>query len=370
MGEELKQTPLHGEHERLEAEMCPFGGYRMPLKYPKGTRFEHLAVRNHAGCFDVSHMGRFFISGPDAERFLRLVLTNDVADLSEGQAQYSLIPNYLGGTVDDVLVYKLSSDGTNYLMVVNAANRSKDFTHFQALTNLVERVTIEDRSSDTALLAVQGPASRGILQPLTDLDLSSLRYYWFGNGSVNGVNTLISRTGYTGEDGFEIMVDSHHAPMIWRLLLEKGVEPAGLGARDTLRLEACMCLYGYELTEKISGLEAGLGRFVNLSRTDMIGYPALREQKDNGVERKLVAFRLLAPGVPRTGQAICWIGERVGKVTSGNRPFTINEGIGMGYVPTSLSSTGTKLQINVRDNLVPAEIVPKPFYKRPKKEAA
>lgn len=365
----LKRTPLYQTHVDLGAHMCEFGGWDMPIGYPKRTKAEHIAVRTRVGLFDVSHMGEFRISGPQALELLRRTMVNDATTITIGQAQYTMMVKPSGGTIDDLLVYRKGEQV--YTLVVNAARTEADWDWLSSHALDFPGVRLENISDSTALIAVQGPLAQATVSKLTKIDLKRIEYYHFTRGIVAGIQCLLSRTGYTGEDGFELMSTAKDAVALWSALLEAGkefgIEPAGLGARDTLRLEYGLCLYGHELDEETSPIEAGLGKlFVKLNRPEMIGYEALLKQQLDGVEKKLIGFRLLDPGIARPGHAI-QRGNVVGIVTSGTKPFTVNEAIGMGYVPPSLAFRGTVLDIEIREGrTVKAIVVKKPFYTRPK----
>jgi aminomethyltransferase len=322
-------------------------------------------VRNTAGLFDVSHMGEFVVHGPGALDFLRRVLTNDPALLDVDQAQYTLLPNERGGTVDDLLCYKL--DERVFLLVVNAANIEKDFAWLSALRE--PSAELDDRSDDKALLALQGPLAVDILAQLTEIDVRGMGYYHFERGDVSDVAALVSRTGYTGEDGFELMVDAEDAPDLWDLLIEegapRGLAPCGLGARDSLRLEAAFPLYGHELDDDTSGIEAGLGFCIKLDKPGMVGAARLRRDKEEGPAKKLVGLQVTERGIPRQGYPIVHDGREVGVVTSGTMSPTLGEPIAMGYVPPTLAPIGTELAVRVRDRDVAARVVKRPFYRRP-----
>lgn len=343
--------------------MIQFADWEMPVWY-EGITSEHEAVRTRVGLFDVSHMGEFVVHGPDALANLRRLLTNDAASLEDGQAQYTLIPNESGGTVDDLLAYKLS-DGV-YLLVVNAANIDKDAEWLRG--HLDGRAVLDDESDEKALIAVQGRLAPTVLSELTRLPLWTMEYYHFARGEVAGVQALVSRTGYTGEDGFEVMVQSDDAEAVWGGLLDKGkphgIVPTGLGARDSLRIEASMPLYGHELDDDTSPLEAGLGWFVKLDKPEMIGAERFRREKDQGLPRKLICFEITGRGIPRQGYAIASGGEEVGTVTSGLMSPTLDRAIGMGYVPPALAKAGTEIEVDIRGRFVGARIVKRPFYKR------
>ena len=358
----LRQTPLHEEHEALDARMVPFAGYAMPVQYPTGMVKEHQAVRNDAGLFDVSHMGEFEIRGPEALDLIQHLLTNDASKLSVGQAQYTVLCKPDGGALDDGLVYRFDD---SYMVVVNAANLEKDRAWFEKEAEDFD-VEFADRSGEIALLALQGPKAQTVLAPLTDTDLDEIEFYRFAEGAVAGVDGVIARTGYTGEDGFELYVPAGEAPTVWQALLRSGTEhnllPAGLGARDSLRLEVGYILYGNDLDEEHTPLEAGLGWVVKLDKGDFIGRDALARQKEEGVDQKLVGFVLQERGFPRQGYEIRHDGETVGEVTSGVLSHSLGQGIGLGYVPTAASEPGTELEIVIRGTAVPAVVQKPPFY--------
>jgi aminomethyltransferase len=342
--------------------MVPFAGFEMPVQYPTGITAEHNAVRGAAGIFDVSHMGEFEVTGPGALDLVQFLSSNDAAELQVGQAQYSTLPRVDGGLLDDLLVYRL---GDRYMLVVNASNRARDFAWIAENSRRFDaRVT--DRSDDIALLALQGPRAAEILAPLTSVALEDLDYYHFGEGEVGARPALISRTGYTGEDGFELYLAAADAVPIWRLILDagqpSGVIPAGLGARDSLRLEMGYALYGNDLDESRTPLEAGLGWVTKLGKADFVAAEALNRQKSEGVAERLVGFRLLERAFPRPGYPIAQNGGQVGTVTSGTLSPTLGFGIGMGYVPAGLAMPGTPLDIVIRGQAVLAEVVRPPFY--------
>jgi glycine cleavage system T protein (aminomethyltransferase) len=366
----MRKTPLNAVHRASGAKMVPFGGWDMPVEY-SGLISEHMAVRKAAGLFDVSHMGEFEVEGPGALPFLQRVTANNVAKLVDGQAQYSALPMPSGAPVDDVIVYRRAAD--RYLLVVNAGNIEKDFRWLQEQGP--QDVTLRNRSDAYALIALQGPRAQEILQPLTTLDLGALRYYHFADVEVDSHPVTVSRTGYTGEDGFEIFLPPAHAEAFWKRLLEaggeKGLVPAGLGARDTLRLEARMCLYGQDMDETTSLIEAGLGWIVSLdeAKGDFPGRAVLAEQKKNGPPRKLVGFEVTGRGIARHGYPVLVHDERVGEVTSGTYAPFLQKNIGLCYVPATRAAVGTELAIDIRERKVPARVVPTPFYKRPDKAA-
>ena len=355
--EGLKHTPLYDEHKDLGARLVDFAGYEMPVQY-SGIQAEHKAVRNHVGLFDVSHMGEVIFRGADAESAVQRLVTRDVSRLDVGQAGYSAVCYEDGGTVDDVIVYRRESD---FLVVVNASNREKDLEHFRENTNEFD-VEVADESDHWALLALQGPEAAGLLQDLTETDLSGLKPFRFVEGVVDGAKCFISRTGYTGEDGFEIYLSGGDAPRVWRRLVEAGATPAGLGARDTLRLEAGMCLYGNELDAEITPLEAGIGFAVHLDKeVRFIGQRALLIEDTEGLRKKLVGFEMEGRGIARHGHHVTSGAEIVGEVTSGTKSPTLDRAIGLALVDPGVDDW---FEIVIRDNPVPAKAVPLPFYKR------
>ena len=366
----MRKTPLNAAHRASGAKMVPFGGWDMPVEY-SGLISEHMAVRKAAGLFDVSHMGEFEVEGPGALAFLQRVTANNVAKLVDGQAQYSAFPMPNGAPVDDVIVYRRAAD--RYLLVVNAGNIEKDFRWLQEQGP--QDVDLKNKSDAYALIALQGPRAVEILQPLTALDLNALKYYHFADAEVDSYPVTVSRTGYTGEDGFEIFAQPQLVEAFWKRLLdagrEKGLVPAGLGARDTLRLEARMCLYGQDMDETTSLIEAGLGWIVSLdeAKGDFPGRAVLAEQKKNGAPRKLVGFEVTGRGIARHGYPVIVHDERVGEVTSGTYAPFLQKNIGLCYVPATRAAVGTELAIDIRERKVPARVVPTPFYKRPDKTA-
>jgi glycine cleavage system T protein (aminomethyltransferase) len=349
--EESRHTPLYEEHKELGARLVDFAGYEMPVQY-SGIKAEHEAVRNHAGLFDVSHMGEAVFSGPDAEAAVQRLVTRDVSRLDVGQAGYCAVCYEDGGTVADVIVF---------LVVINASNREKDVEHFRNNTEDLD-VEVADESDSWALLALQGPEAPKLLQDLTDTDLSGLKPFRFAEGEVDGVPAIISRTGYTGEDGFEIYLSPDGAPRVWRGLIEAGVTPAGLGARDTLRLEAGMCLYGNELDAETTPLEAGISFAVHLDKEQrFIGQRALLLEDTEGLRKKLVGFEMEGRGIARHGHHVTSGAEIVGEVTSGTKSPTLDRAIGLALVDPGVDDW---FEILIRDNPVPARAVPIPFYKR------
>jgi aminomethyltransferase len=362
----LKKTPLHERHRALGARMVEFGGWDMPVEY-SGIVDEHLAVRTRAGLFDVSHMGQIEIAGADALAAVQHIATNDASRLSRGQAQYSGLTTSEGTFVDDVLTYRLADD--HFMLVVNASNIVKDFDWITKQTAGLGDVVAVNTSSRYALLALQGPSAREVLQTLTGVNLAEIKYYWFTTGEVAGVAGTISRTGYTGEDGFEVFVPPAAAERVWTAILQAGkaagVVPAGLGARDTLRLEAAMRLYGNDIDETTTVLEADLGWIVGWKKESFVGADALRKQKQEGVSRKLVGFELLDRAIARHGYDVYLDGVKAGVVTSGTQTPFLKKAIGMAYVPIDSAAPGTGIDIDVRGRRVRAQVVPLPFYKRP-----
>ncbi|MGH7570262.1 MAG: glycine cleavage system aminomethyltransferase GcvT [Gemmatimonadota bacterium] len=356
----LKRTGFADIHERLGAKMVPFAGFLMPVQYQSITE-EHRAVRERAGLFDVSHMGEFVFSGPQARESVQRVTVNDVAALDVDQAQYSAMVNEEGGIVDDCVVCRVAED--RYLMVVNAANIEKDRGHIQ---RHAPDARMTDESERTSLLALQGPRAAEILSPVADVDLTEIEFYWKRDAEVAGVPAIVSRTGYTGEDGFELYFERPASETVWTALTEAGrdlgLEPCGLGARDTLRLEMKYALYGNDIDEATNPFEAGLGWIVKLDKGEFVGRDALAAIREKGPTRKLVGFRLLERGFPRPGYAIRLDGAVVGEVLSGTMSPTLGDGIGTCYLPADRSSPGTSIEVDVRGRGVPAEVVKTPFY--------
>ncbi len=347
--------------------MVPFGGWKMPVEYA-GLISEHMAVRQAAGLFDVSHMGEFEIEGPGALAFLQRVTSNDVARLVDGQAQYSALPNEHGCPLDDVILYRRAAE--RYLMIVNAANVEKDWAWLQGQGPTA--CALRDVSDDFALLALQGPRAEAVLQKLTGIDLSQIKFYRFAEGDVIGNPTLVARTGYTGEAGFELLVAPDAAAHLWTGLLEAGQEeglvPVGLGARDTLRLEARMLLYGNDMDETTTLVEAGLGWIVSLdeAKGEFNGRRVLAEQKASGAPSKLVGFEVVGRGIARHGYPVHLADEATGAVTSGSYAPFLKKNIGLCYLPTARAAVDTLLDVEIRGRRVPARVVPTPFYKRPR----
>jgi aminomethyltransferase len=359
----MKKTPLYDIHVALGAKMVPFAGFEMPVQYPTGITAEHKAVRERAGLFDVSHMGEFLVRGPQAVEFVNYVTTNDVTALATGQAHYSAILNERGTVEDDCLIYRFAD---HIMMVVNASNKDKDFEHISLQLSKFD-CTLEDISDAIALLALQGPDAEKILARHTDTDLSQIKYYHFTVGTVAGVpDVIISRTGYTGEDGFELYFPSVSAPTIWQALTAAGdVTPAGLGSRDSLRLEMGMALYGNDIDDTTTPYEAGLGWIVKLKKGDFVGKSALEQQKATGVPRKLVGFTTSERAFPRHGYAVFYNGQPSGEVRSGTMSPTLNLPIGTAYLPFDAAKEGTEFEIEIRGKRVPAIVQKMPFYKKP-----
>jgi aminomethyltransferase len=366
----MKKTPLLSRHQELGGKIAEFGGWAMPIQY-QGILAEHLAVRSAAGLFDVSHMGELRIQGPAALDNLQRLVTNDLSRVVINQAIYSPMCAPTGGTVDDLLLYRLAEQ--DWLLVVNAANIDQDETWIR--DHLTGGATLDNASDCTAQLAIQGPQAELILQQLTATPLTAIRAYRFlPDIRLAGWPALVSRTGYTGEDGFEIYLDPADAPALWDTLLaagrKTGLVPVGLGARDTLRLEAAMPLYGYELSPGITPLEAGLDRFVKLDKTDFIGRDALRRQKENGLARQRVGLEMIDRGIPRSGNEIRQGSRAVGQVTSGSYSPTFRKNIAMAMLDTDQSLAGTILDVVIRSQTLRARVVELPFYSRKPKAAA
>ena len=364
---ELKRTPLFEAYSKYGGKTIDFGGWELPVQF-SGIKQEHEAVRTRAGLFDVSHMGEIRVTGPDSEAFLQQLVTNDVSRIKDGQAQYTAMCYEDGGTVDDLLVYKISD--IHFLLVVNASNIDKDFEWMKK--SVSGDVEIENLSDQYGLLALQGPLAEPVLQRLTDTDLSAIKPFRFRQEvSIAGHSALVSRTGYTGEDGFEIYASPEDTVALWdRILAEgesDGVVPAGLGARDTLRFEACLALYGQELSKEISPLEAGIGFVVKLNKeADFIGREALAAQKENGIPRKLVGIEMIDKGIPRHGYPVYADGEKIGQVTTGTQSPTLKKNIGLALISSEYAVVGTELEVEIRNKRLKAVTVETPFYKRSK----
>ncbi|KIL37651.1 glycine cleavage system protein T [Cohnella kolymensis] len=366
---QLQRTPLFPFYQKEggpAARCIDFGGWELPVQF-YGIGREHDAVRMKAGLFDVSHMGEFEVSGPQAESFVQQMTTNDVSRLAAGQAQYTLMCYPDGGVVDDLLVYKRSAE--HFMLVVNASNIAKDFAWLNV--RLPKGAELRDRSETTALLALQGPLSESILSRLADADLAALLPFHFLDGvEVCGKKALVSRTGYTGEDGFEIYCGAADAPHLWEQLLTAGepdgLIPAGLGARDTLRFEARLPLYGQELSDTISPLEAGLGMFVKLDKGDFIGRDALAEQKTKGLKRKLVGIEMIDRGIPRAHYTVHANDRQIGEVTTGTQSPTLKRNLGLALLDIAHTGLHSEVWVDVRGKMLRAEVVSTPFYKRSK----
>ena len=361
----LKRTPLHDIHVALGAKIVPFAGYEMPVQYPTGITVEHKAVREACGMFDVSHMGEVLVKGPDAIRFVNSVTSNDVAALAVGQVQYSTLLRANGTIVDDLLVYRFAD---HLMLVINASTRDKDLAHLRAHLAGFD-CTLTDISDDTALLAVQGPQAPAIVASLANVSLDGIKYYWFTEGQIAGVPAIISRTGYTGELGFELYVDQAQAAHVWSAIMAAGaVTPAGLGCRDSLRLEAGMALYGNELDDHTTPLDAGLNWLVKLAKSEpFLGKDVLVRQHQDGTDRKLVGFTFDERAIPRHGYGVYYGGVRVGEVCSGTMSPTLGIPVGTCYLPTAAAVEGTTFDVEIRGKMIPARVVTLPFYKRPGK---
>ena len=360
----MKNTALSQTHQALGAKMVPFAGYNMPVSY-EGVTAEHETVRKGVGVFDVSHMGEFLISGPNALELIQKVSSNDASKLTIGKAQYSCLPNETGGIVDDLIIYKLKEE--QYLLVVNASNIDKDWSHISKYNDAIG-ADMQNISEDYSLLAIQGPSAIEAMQSLTSVDLSAIKFYNFKVADFAGIDhVIISATGYTGSGGFEIYCKNSEVKQIWDRVFEAGsrfgIKPIGLAARDTLRLEMGYCLYGNDINDTTSPLEAGLGWITKFTK-DFVNSEALAKEKAHGPECKLVAFELDERGIPRHDYDIVdGQGKKIGVVTSGTMSPSMGKGIGLGYVPTILSEIGSKIQIQVRKKAIPATIVKLPFYK-------
>jgi len=359
----MKNTALTQVHTDLGAKMVPFAGYNMPVQYV-GINAEHDTVRKGVGVFDVSHMGEFILKGEKALDLIQRVTSNDASKLYDGKVQYSCLPNEDGGIVDDLLVYRI--DEKTYMLVVNASNIEKDWNWIAKYNT--EGVDMKDISDRTSLLAVQGPKAADALQSLTDIDLGSMEYYTFKKGTFAGIdNVVVSATGYTGAGGFEIYFDNEHAEYIWNEVFKAGepfgIKPIGLAARDTLRLEMGFCLYGNDIDDTTSPLEAGLGWVTKFTK-EFTNSAALQQQKQTGVERKLIGFEMIDRGIPRHDYEIVDAdGNVIGKVTSGTQSPSLQKAIGLGYVKNEFAKEGTEIYISIRDNKVKAQVVKPPFYK-------
>lgn len=362
--EEIKHIPLNDLHVKLGGKMVPFAGFNMPVRYSSDID-EHMTVRNGVGVFDVSHMGEFTVKGPHALDLIQRVTSNDASKLSDGQAQYSCLPNEDGGIVDDLIVYKIRDE--DYMIVVNASNIDKDWNWFNRFNT--RGAEMKNISDEICLFAVQGPKATKVLQKLTTVDLSSIKYYHFDIGKLAAAdNVIISNTGYTGAGGFELYVHKSHAEKVWTAIFDAGkddgIKPIGLGARDTLRLEMGFCLYGNDIDDRTSPLEAGLGWITKFTK-DFTNSSNLKRQKEEGVKRRLIGFRMIDKGIPRHGYLLKdAAGETIGKVTSGSISPTLNVGIGLGYVKTEFSTPGTEIFVDVRGRMLKASVQKTPFIKQ------
>jgi len=360
----LQRTPLNDVHRAAGAKMVDFGGWDMPVQY-SGIVDEHNTVRHAVGVFDVSHMGEIEIRGPEAMKLADAVTTNAVSRLKKGQAQYSGLLYEHGGFVDDILVHKVTDD--SFFLCVNASNQEKDYEHIRSLNTF--DCEVEFASPKYAQIAIQGPKALGVAQQLTTADLSAIRYYWFADGVFAGVPARTARTGYTGEDGFEVYVAPEHAVAVWNAIMEagrdQGIKPCGLGARNTLRLESKMALYGHEIGPSITPLEADLAWIVKFDKGEFVGRDALLKQREKGLTRKLTGFEMRGRGIGRDGYEVLLDGQPAGWVTSGSPAPSLNRNIGLCYLPIDRARPGEKIEILIRNQAVEAETVPTPFYKRP-----
>ncbi|MDO5035364.1 MAG: glycine cleavage system aminomethyltransferase GcvT [Porphyromonas sp.] len=361
----LKTTPFHDLHVQMGAKMSEFAGYDMPIEY-EGIKVEHMNVIQNVGVFDVSHMGSIVVSGPNRLDFMQRVCSNDISKLAPGKAQYNYMPNDQGGIVDDFIVYCFDD---HYMLAVNAANIEKDYQWL--LKHQIEGAEINNRSEHVSILAVQGPKAKETLQKETDIDLSEIPYYSYATGKFAGIDALFSNTGYTGAGGFELYFDDlKDAKKVWDALLsageEYGIKPAGLGARDTLRLEMAFCLYGNDIDDTTNSLEAGLGWVTKLveGKEELPGFDILQKTREEGIKNRLIGFHMTGRGIPRHGYEITdKEGNIIGRVTSGTKAPAVNEAIGLGYVPVAYKAPGTEIFIKIREKLIPAEVVKTPFRK-------
>lgn len=360
----MKKTPLYDLHQELGGKIIDFGGWALPVEY-EGIIKEHETVRSAAGLFDVSHMGEIIVKGPDAEKYLQKMLTNDLSSMQDFQVYYTLMCYPNGGVVDDLIVYRYNQE--YYLLVVNASNEDKDYEWLKQHEE--GQVTITDVSDQYAQFALQGPQAQTILQALTDTNLNELKFFRFlAELVIAGIPAIVSRTGYTGEDGFELYLDPSQAPALWKILLEEGKKygllPIGLGARDTLRFEAALPLYGHELNAEITPLEAGLGFFVKTGKDHFIGKEALVKQKEMGIPRKLVGFEMIDRGIPRNGYEVQMNGEVIGFVTTGGPAPSLKKNLGLALIQSGCAQEGNILEILVRQKKLKAQIISKPFYQK------
>ena len=358
--EPLKKTPLNDLEKELGGKMVDFGGWELPVQFT-GIMEEHEAVRTRVGVFDVSHMGEITVKGPQALELLQRTTSNDVAKLGDGRIHYNGLLYPTGGFVDDILVYRMAAD--DYFVVVNASNTDKDFEWLLEQAKGLD-ADVQNLSAQYAQLAIQGPEAESVLQAMTDVPLADMKYYRFGVGIVDGAKAIVSRTGYTGEDGFEIYVAPDDAPRILRKLVEKGVKPCGLGARDTLRLEARMALYGNDIDHTTTPIEADLAWIVKLEKGDFAGRDVLQREKEEGPRRKLVGFEMIDRGIARHGYPVVDGTEEIGVVTSGTQSPTLKKPIGLAYLPLDKSAQGSEFTVLIRGKEARARVIPTPFYKR------
>ena len=360
---QIKKTALYDIHKKLGAKIVDFAGYYMPIQY-KGIMDEHRRVRSSVGMFDVSHMGEFEISGENAEKYLQKMTINDVSKLNDYQAQYTALCYEDGGIIDDLLIYRYPD---HFMVVVNASNLEKDFLWMQ--DHLIDNVMLKNSSDDFTLLAIQGKNASDVLQKLTAINLDEIKYYWLAHGILADVEMMIARTGYTGEDGFEIMFAAQHSEHVWQAVMEAGkefeIEPIGLAARDSLRLEVKFCLYGNDIDNTTNPLEAGLSWITKLNCGEFIGRDALIKIKENGLTRKLIGFEIMGKAIARKGYEIFTDDQKIGYVTSGAYAPSLEKSIGMGYVEIDYAKIGTRFGISIRGKKIAAEVIKPPFYKRP-----
>ena len=369
----LKRTALFEEHQKLQGRLIDFGGWELPVQYT-GVMDEHLACRGAAGLFDVSHMGEVHVEGPDSERFLNYLVTNNVAKLAIGQAQYTAMCHESGGIVDDLVIYRRARD--RFLVVVNASNTDKDFKHIQEVQSRFgspkDALNISNQSHQYTQIAIQGQKSKGILAQITSFNLDLIKTYWFQESTVlHQIPAILARTGYTGEDGFEIYVPWSDGPQVWRALMDagapQGLKACGLGARDTLRLEMKYPLYGHELTDETHPLEAGLGWVTKLDKGDFVGRDALLRAKEKGLTRQLVGFQMMERGIPRQGYSLYAQDgvKKIGNVTSGTQSPSLKQAVGIAYVELDHCKIGSVFKVDIRGHQIPAEVISTPFYKKP-----
>ncbi len=360
----MKKTPLYDKHLEHNGKIIDFGGWELPVEY-SGILAEHEAVRTKAGLFDVSHMGEILVTGKDSEAYIQNIVTNDISTMENNQIFYSLMCHPDGGVVDDLLIYKYNNE--KYFLVVNASNTEKDYEWI--LKHQKSDVKIENVSQSYAEIALQGPAAQDILQKLTSKDLNDIKFFYFEDSlDINGINAIVSRNGYTGEDGFEIYVSPENGPKLWDMVLDAGkshgLVPAGLGARDTLRFEVCLPLYGQEISENITPLEAGLGFFVKMKKDSFIGKEALLSQKENGIKRKLAGFEMIDRGIARSHYDVFSDGKNIGFVTTGSYSPTLKKNIGLALINAEYAAEGNEIEISIRNKNLKAKIIKKPFYNK------